>query len=92
VNHLPASSELAGRSASEADAFQLALQQAEAMIASTPEAYEAWDAKGLALAGLGRIEEGRAAYRRAREICSDAGVVAWVERLWGILNGPKFVR
>jgi len=71
-------------------AFTAAVAQAEALLAHTPQYYEALDSKALALCGLvgvngyaadQRIEEAITTYKAARGINKDAGVVKRVLRL-----------
>jgi hypothetical protein len=73
--------------------FTAAIAHADALLAQTPELFDALDAKGLALCGLAvcdarnpisarnRVSEAIAAFRAARAINKDAGVVARVVRL-----------
>jgi tetratricopeptide (TPR) repeat protein len=62
-------------------AFAKALTQTEAVLKNTPDYYEALEAKALAFAGLGEIENARAAYDAARKINSEPGVVGRAKRL-----------
>ncbi|MBM3129758.1 MAG: tetratricopeptide repeat protein [Chloroflexi bacterium] len=71
-------------------AFTAAIAHADALLAQTPELYDALDAKGIALCGLAlhngldRIERTNQAvetFRAARAINKDAGIVARVVRL-----------
>ncbi len=74
-------------------AFTAAVAAAEALLDHTPEYFQALDAKGVALCGLAlcgepdadAVEAAVAAFRRAREINRDAGVVARVRRLFEAL-------
>ena len=73
------------------EAFTAALAHAEGLLAHTPDNYGALDAKALALAGLGDIENVRAAYQAARAINREAGIVQRATRLLNQLEGvPKF--
>lgn len=73
------------------DAFRAALAHAEDLLAQTPELYDAMYAKALALAGLGDIAAARVAYRAARAVNSEAGIVRRATRLLGQLDGaPRF--
>jgi tetratricopeptide (TPR) repeat protein len=73
------------------EAFTAALTHAESLLAHTPEFFEALDAKALALAGLGEIEDAQAAYQAARAITNAPGVVQRAARLLNQLEGvPKF--
>jgi hypothetical protein len=61
------------------------------VLAHTPEHFAALDARALALAGLGEIEDARAAYQAARAVNSDLGIVQRATRLLNQLEGvPKF--
>ncbi len=75
------------------EAFTAAIQHADALLAQTPELYDALDAKGVALCGLSLCGTGEgkgaiqlrpyvsdavAAFRAARAINRDAGIVARV--------------
>jgi tetratricopeptide (TPR) repeat protein len=72
------------------DAFNKAVQHADAMLGKTPQAYKALDAKGLALSGLALLEGSNEyldyledsidAYQAARRFTSDAGIVRRVLR------------
>jgi tetratricopeptide (TPR) repeat protein len=69
------------------DAFNKAVQHANAMLAKTPQAYKALDARGLALSGLALLEgstddleDAIEAYHAARRFTSDAGIVHRVLR------------
>jgi tetratricopeptide (TPR) repeat protein len=73
-------------------AFGTAVEQADTLLAHTAQNYAAWDVKGLALCGLALLESDRVsarnrvaeaanAYRAARAINADAGVVGRVLRL-----------
>jgi tetratricopeptide (TPR) repeat protein len=86
-----------GDQAAAQEAFTAAVAQAEQLLTHTPQYYEALDAKGLALCGLVVIksqgvglqvtgsnverENAVAAYRAARAINRDAGIVGRVVRL-----------
>ncbi len=70
-----------------AEAFSAALTQAEGLLAHTPDHYAALEAQALALAGLGKIEEARAAYQAARALNSGSGVVQRATRLLDQLEG-----
>jgi tetratricopeptide (TPR) repeat protein len=73
------------------EAFSAAFTHAEGLLAHTPENFNALDAKALALAGLGEIDNARAAYHAARDITSDPGIVQRTTRLLNQLEGvPKF--
>jgi tetratricopeptide (TPR) repeat protein len=71
-----------------AEAFAAAVQQAEQMLAHSAQNYDALDAKGLALSGLALCEGAQyvaaaiAAFRAARAINKDAGIVKRVLRLF----------
>ena len=71
--------------------FAAAIDQADALLAMTPERYAALDAKAIALCGLalcGDTEQAiaaRAAFRAARAITSAAGVVRKVLQLFDAL-------
>jgi hypothetical protein len=72
------------------EAFTAAVVQADALLALTPEYYRALDSKGLALCGLALLGEDAGglaadAYRAARAINREAGVVARVLRLFDAL-------
>ncbi len=67
--------------------FSQALTQANDMLALTSDYLSALDAKALALAGLGEIEKARAAYRAARAINSELGIVQSATRLLGQVVG-----
>ncbi|HJQ30684.1 MAG TPA: TIR domain-containing protein [Pyrinomonadaceae bacterium] len=72
-------------------AFTEAVAQAETMLTHNAQSYSALDSKGLALCGLavcgdaGRAAEAVEAYRAARAINKDAGVVGRVLRLFDTL-------
>lgn len=72
-------------------AFTEAVTQAETMLTHSAQNYNALDSKGLALCGLavcgdaGRVAEAAEAYRAARAINKDAGVVGRVLRLFDTL-------
>jgi tetratricopeptide (TPR) repeat protein len=70
-----------------ADAFRMAVQHADALLERTPQAYQALDAKALALSGLALSEDSNEyaeyaidAYQAARRITHDAGIVRRVLR------------
>ncbi|HEX6289575.1 MAG TPA: TIR domain-containing protein [Herpetosiphonaceae bacterium] len=71
--------------------FNAALQEANRLLRHTPELYKALDTKALALCGLALIEGAQhvpaaiEAYRAARAINSDAGIVGRVLRLFDAL-------
>jgi len=70
------------------EAFVAAVQQAEQLLAHSAQNYAALDSKGLALSGLALCEGPQhvaaaiAAYRAARAINKDAGIVGRVLRLF----------
>jgi tetratricopeptide (TPR) repeat protein len=64
-----------GESAAAHAAFTAARSHAEEALALTPELYRMQDTLALALAGLAEIENARIAYRTARAITSDPGIV-----------------
>ncbi|MCG3153475.1 MAG: Photosystem I assembly protein Ycf3 [bacterium] len=70
------------------EAFTAAVQHAEQMVAHSAENYDALDAKGLSLSGLALCEGAQhvaaamAAFRAARAINQDAGIVKRVLRLF----------
>ena len=72
-------------------AFTATIDQADALLAMTPERYEALDAKATALCGLalcgdtGQTAAARAAFRAARAITSAAGAVGQVLQLFDAL-------
>jgi len=74
-------------------AFAGAVTRAEMLLACSAQNYRALDSKGLALCGLavcgdvGRAAEAAEAYRTARAINKDAGVVGRVLRLFDTLAG-----
>jgi tetratricopeptide (TPR) repeat protein len=76
-----------GDSAAAAEAFQAAISHADVMLGRSGQNYEALDARGLALAGLAVLEGGHraneaiAAFRAARAITRDPGIVGHVKRL-----------
>jgi hypothetical protein len=87
-------------------AFTNAIAHADALLARTPELYDALDARGIALCGLVlvgahsgapiQINDAVATFRRARTINRDAGVVARVIRQLDALarahpNGPALL-
>lgn len=71
--------------------FTAAIGEADALLDHTPELFKALDAKALALAGLAlldgaqHIPEASAAYRAARAINRDAGIVRRTLRLLDLL-------
>ena len=73
------------------EAFATALNQAEELLSRSPQLYAALDTKGLALCGLalcenpGHIPAAKEAYKAARAINSDAGIVGRVLRLFDAL-------
>jgi tetratricopeptide (TPR) repeat protein len=73
------------------EAFATALNQARELLARSPQFYAALDTKGLALCGLvlcgnpDHIPKAKEAYKAARTINSDAGVVGRVLRLFDAL-------
>jgi tetratricopeptide (TPR) repeat protein len=82
-----------GDSAAAQAAFQEAVAQAEAQLSYSEQVYGALDSKGLALCGLALATEDKGfippaldAYRKAREITTDAGIVADVLRLFDALQ------
>jgi tetratricopeptide (TPR) repeat protein len=73
------------------EAFTAALTHAESLLALTPENFDALDAKAVALAGLGEVENARTAYQAARAINHEAGIVQRATRLLNqLVGGPKF--
>jgi tetratricopeptide (TPR) repeat protein len=73
------------------EAFTAAFAHAEGLLVQTPEYLGALDAKALALAGLGDIDNARVTYQAARAINSDPGIVQRATRLLNQLEGvPKF--
>jgi len=89
-----------GEHAAAQEAFAAAVAQADALLAHTPQYYAALDSRGLALCGLalcearnprnqvsGRnlVSEAAAAFRAARAINRDAGIVSRVLRLFDAL-------
>lgn len=74
-----------------ANAFHKALQQADEAASRDPRAFGALDAKGVALCGLALIEGAQhlaaaeTAFRAARALTSDRGVVARIRRLLNAL-------
>ena len=83
-----------GDHATAQEAFSRAIREADAILAQTPDFYRALDAKALALAGLaictgsGDLRAAADAFRAARAVNRDAGVVARVLRLLDAL-GPQ---
>jgi len=77
-----------GDGAAAQEAFAAAVAQADALLAHTPQYYAALDSRGLALCGLALCEardlvsEASAAFRAARAINRDAGIVKRVLRLF----------
>lgn len=73
------------------EAFTEAVTQAKTMLKHSTQNYSALDSKGLALCGLvicgdvGRVAEATGAYRAARVVNKDAGVVGRVLRLFDTL-------
>ena len=73
------------------EAFAEAVERAEMLLTHSPQSFRALDSKGLALCGLavlgeaGRVGEAVEAYRAARAINRDAGVVGRVLRLFDAL-------
>ena len=74
------------------EAFTVAIQHADKLLAQTPEYYDALDAKGIALCGLAlgedngqerinRTNQAVEVFRAARAINKDAGYVVRVVRL-----------
>jgi tetratricopeptide (TPR) repeat protein len=80
-----------GDVAAAQEAFTEAVAQAESMLNRSAQSYKALDSKGLALCGLavcgdaGRVAEAAEAYRAARAINKDAGIVGRVLRLFDAL-------
>lgn len=80
-----------GDAAASREAFTEAVAQAETMLANSSQNYVALDSKGLVLCGLavcgdaGCVADATKAYRAARAINKDVGVVARVLRLFDIL-------
>ena len=80
-----------GDGAAAQEAFAAAVAQADALLAHTPQYFNALDSRGLALCGLALCEarnlvsEAVAAYRAARAINRDAGVVGRVLHLFDAL-------
>jgi tetratricopeptide (TPR) repeat protein len=82
-----------GDSDAAQETFQAAVAQAEAQLSYSEQVYKALDSKGLALCGLalatgdiGFVSPAMDAYRKAREITKDAGIVADVLRLFDALQ------
>src|SRR5207302_7741803 len=77
-----------GDRAAAQGAFVTALDQASKLLARSPQLYEALHIRALALCGLalcegaGHIPAAREAYKAARAINSDAGVVGRVLQLF----------
>ena len=71
------------------EAFAAALTHAEGLLAHTPQNLDALDAKALALAGLGQIDGARDAYRAARAVNREPGVVRRATRLLAQLEGVE---
>lgn len=73
------------------EAFATAINQCSELLARNPQFYDALDTKGLALCGLALCENpkyipnAKEAYKAARAINSDAGVVGRVLRLFDAL-------
>jgi tetratricopeptide (TPR) repeat protein len=73
------------------EAFATALQQAGKLLTRSPQLYDALDTRGLALCGLALCESSvhvpaaQEAYRAARVITSDAGIVGSVLQLFDAL-------
>jgi tetratricopeptide (TPR) repeat protein len=73
------------------DAFATALHQADELLTWSPQFYQALDTKGLALCGLALCENSehipgaKEAYKAARTINSDAGIVGRVLRRFDAL-------
>src|SRR5579885_582600 len=80
-----------GDVAAALEAFMEAVAQAETMLTHSAQNCDALDSKGLALCGLvvcgdaGRVAEAAEAYRAARAINRDAGIVGRVLRLFDTL-------
>lgn len=80
-----------GDTAAAREVFTEAVAQAETMLTYSAQNYEALDSKGLALCGLAiggdadRVAEAAEAYRAARAINKDAGIVGRVLRLFDAL-------
>jgi tetratricopeptide (TPR) repeat protein len=80
-----------GDTAAAREAFTEAVAQAETMLTYSAQNFNVLDSKGLALCGLavcgdaGRVAEAAEAYRAARAINKDAGVVGRVLRLFDAL-------
>jgi tetratricopeptide (TPR) repeat protein len=82
-----------GHSAAARETFQEAVAQAEAQLSYSEQVYGALDAKCFSLCGLALVtgDEGFVApaidaYRKAREITKDAGIVADVLHLFDALK------
>jgi tetratricopeptide (TPR) repeat protein len=82
-----------GDSAAAQEAFQAAIAQAESQLSYSEGMFRSLDSKGLALCGLALatgdrdfIPPAMDAYRAAREITKDAGIVANVLRLFDALQ------
>ena len=73
------------------EAFATALHEADELLTRNPQFYQALDTKGLALCGLAlcenseHIPEAKVAYKAARAINSDAGIVGRVLRRFDAL-------
>jgi tetratricopeptide (TPR) repeat protein len=82
-----------GDAAAACEAFTEAVAQAEMMLGRSAQNFRALDSKGLGLCGLavcgdaGRVAEAAEAYRAARAINRDAGIVKRVMRLFDTLAG-----
>jgi tetratricopeptide (TPR) repeat protein len=75
-----------GDGAAAQEAFAAAVAQADALLAHTPQYYAALDSRGLALCEAGNlVSEAVAAFRAARAINRDAGIVKRVLRLFDAL-------
>lgn len=82
-----------GEKAEARAAFAAAVEGSKAMIALSPRNYNALESLGLALCGLALSEDVRhkaeavEAYRGARRITRDVGIVRHAQRMFGVL-GP----
>ncbi len=71
--------------------FQRALKEAEQMLAQNPKHFVVWESKGLALCGFAlcdgpeHLTVAVSAYRSARALTKDAGIVLAAERLFDAL-------
>lgn len=80
-----------GDSAVAREAFATALNQANELLAQSPQLYAALDTKGIALCGLAIFEGARhipaakESYRAARAVNSDVGIVGRILRLFDAL-------